>query len=379
MSQKTLSRRQFLRLSALSSSALVLAACGGSALNPDPTAEPPASSADSSSSAPTAQPAASSGSNQGQVIVGDVLDHALTSDEWPGAFGFVTFRLHEGVYNGEPIYFIRTDASETAFAEENKLVFVPLLNAGRDVAASLYSFGGDQPPVLAASPGDEESFTSLFHIKNVTVNDDSLTLDSAEAVEMAAANGGVAIAETNIFVNYPVVKWSGGELAVDTEKDSYLGTGQLLEAVNTSDMTVKFKLHECFPGSRYIVTDTSIAAMAPMMSIPASPPNAELMNTGATDEIWVFGNGLEGSGVMGFQPAIFDNQAGQPAWSPFWNHFTVTWAEGADVKVLKTSAEIRELIESGDLELFNGVPDSHPTGFVVNCPVPVLAENTFSA
>jgi len=373
MSQKTLTRRQFLRLGALSSGALVLSACGGSALNQAATAVPKVADAGSS------PPEPASGSNQGEVIIGDVLDHALTSDEWPGAFGFVTFQLHEGRFKGEPIYFIRTDASESAFAEENKLVFVPLLNAGRDVASSLYILDGDQPPVLGASPGDEENFTSLFHIKNVAINDSSLTLDSAEAVESAATDGGVTIEDSNIFVNYPVVKWPGSELSVDTEKTGYLGTGQLLEAVNTSNMSVKFKLHECFPGSRYIVTDTSIAAMAPMMSIPASPPNAELMNTGATDEIWVFGNGIAGSGVMGFQPAIFDNQAGQPAWSPFWNHFTVTWADGADVKVLKSSAEIRELINSEDLQLFNGTPDSHPTGFVVNCPVPVLAENTFSA
>jgi hypothetical protein len=289
------------------------------------------------------------------------------------------FELHEGRYNGEPIYFIRTDSSESAFAEENKLVFVPLLNAGRDAAASLYLLDGDQPPVLSASPGDEENFTSLFHLKNVTVNDDSIMLDSAEAIEAAAAEGKASIEERNIFVNYPVVKWPGGELLVDAEKEAYLGTGQLLEAVDTEGMKVTFKLHECYPGSRYIVTDTSIAAMAPMMSIPASPPNAVLMDTGAADEIWVFGNGVKGSGVMGFQPAIFDNQAGQPAWSPFWNHFTVTWAEGAEARILKSSAEIRELISSEDLELFNGTPDSHPTGFVVNCPVPVLAENTFSA
>ena len=373
MSQNTLSRRQFLRLSALSSGALVLTACGGNVLQPAETPEP---AADAAAAAP---PAAGSGSNQGEVIVGDVLDHALSSDQWPGAFGFVTFKLHEGRYNGEPIYFIRTDSSESVFAEENKLVFVPLLNAGRDAAAALYLFDGDQPPVLSASPGDEENFTSLFHLKNVTVNDSSLTLDSAEAIEAAAAEGKASIEERNIFVNYPVVKWPGGELSVDTEKEAYLGTGQLLEAVDTAGMKVTFKLHECFPGSRYIVTDTSIAAMAPMMSIPASPPNAALMDTGAADEIWVFGNGVEGSGVMGFQPAIFDNQAGQPAWSPFWNHFTVTWADGAEVKVLKNSAEIRELISSEDLELFNGTPDSHPTGFVVNCPVPVLAENTFTA
>lgn len=53
--------------------------------------------------------------------------------------------------------------------------------------------------------------------------------------------------------------------------------------------------------------------------------------------------------------------------------------DGAETHILKNSAEIRELINSNDLELFNGVPDSHPTGFVVNCPVPILAENTFTA
>jgi hypothetical protein len=38
---------------------------------------------------------------------------------------------------------------------------------------------------------------------------------------------------------------------------------------------------------------------------------------------------------------------------------------------------IRAAIEAGDLELFNGTPDTHPGGFVVNCPVPILAPNTF--
>jgi hypothetical protein len=368
-----INRRQFLRLSSLAGGAAVLTACGAGALTPTAPASTPRGSV---ANTEPAGGSASSGSGGERVIIGDVLDYKLTSDEWLGAFGTVTFKLHEGRHNGEPVYFIRTDASEATFAEENKLVFVPLLNAGREVAASLYLFDGDQPPVLSASPGDEENFTSLFHIKNVTGGDG---LDSAEAVEAAAKDGEVSIEESNIFVNYPVVKWSGGELAEDTERDSYLGTGQLLAPVDTGNMTVTFKLHECFPGSRYIVTDTSIAAMAPMMSIPASPPNATLMETGATDEIWVFGNGVAGSGVMGFQSAIFDNQAGEPAWSPFWNHFTVTWADEGGARVLKSSTEIRDLINSGELELFNGVPDSHPTGFVVNCPVPVLADNTFTA
>ena len=119
--------------------------------------------------------------------------------------------------------------------------------------------------------------------------------------------------------------------------------------------------------------------MAPMMSIPAASPTEQLTELGGTDEIWVFGNGIPGPGVMGFQPAIFDNKAGEPAWSPFWQHFTVTWVDENSARVLRTSEEIRELVDSGELEQWNGVPDSHPNGFVVNCPAPILAPNDFDA
>jgi PKD repeat protein len=137
----------------------------------------------------------------------------------------------------------RTGGSST----ETKTGYITMHQAS--AAASLYLFNGDQPPVLSTSPADGENFTSLFHLKNVTINDSSLTFDSAEAIEAAAAEGKASIEERNIFVNYPVVKWPGGELSVDTEKESYLGTGQLLEAVDTEGMKVTFKLHECFPDS----------------------------------------------------------------------------------------------------------------------------------
>lgn len=54
-----------------------------------------------------------------------MLDFALTSDEWEGAFGFVSMRLHEGVVDGESVWFVRTDASDETFARREKLVFAP--------------------------------------------------------------------------------------------------------------------------------------------------------------------------------------------------------------------------------------------------------------
>ena len=66
-----------------------------------------------------------------------------------------------------------------------------------------------------------------------------------------------------------------------------------------------------------------------------------------------------------------------PAWSPFWDHFTLTWNDGIEPRLMKTSAEVREAIDTGDVTEWNGVPDSHPNGFVVNCPAPILAPNDY--
>ncbi len=368
MKKQQISRRQFLSLTALSGTGILLAACGGQAAIPEPTATP---------LPPTSAPAAANASGDVEVMAKDVLDFALETDEWSGQYGWVKFRLNEGRHNGEPIYFIRTDASEQVYASENGLVFVPLLNQGRDIAKPLYVFPDeDLPPVLGSAPGDED-YISLFQVIEVELTDPRAGTASAVDVETAVTTGQAELTETGIYVNFPVVKWAGGELAVDDELTATLGKGQLIEPVNTAEMTVTFKLHQCFPGSRYILTDTSSAGMAPMMSVPASTPSQAMMEAGGTDEIWVFANGIPGSGVMGFQPAIFDNKAGQAAWSPFWNHFTLSWVDESQARVLRSSAEIRELLAAGELEQFNGVPDSHPNGFVVNCPAPILAPNTF--
>jgi hypothetical protein len=319
-----------------------------------------------------------------EIVVGDVLDYSLTSDDWPGAFGFVTFKLHEALYDGEMVYHIRTDASEPIFADENKLVYVPLLNAalGREAATMpLYTFAegaaAAQLPVLGAIPG-QDNYSSAMRVHQVTFNGSANLLDSAGKIQEAEAAGDITIEKLNLIVNFPLVKWPGGELTVDEAKAEYLGTGQLLEPIDPAGLKVTFKLHQCFPGSRYIVTDTSAAPMAPMMSVAASPPTQILAEVKATDKIWVFGNGLKGSGVMGFQPAIFGNKATEAAWSPFWDHFTLVWKDESAARVLHNAAEVEAALDAAEVELFNGTPDSHPTGFVVNCPVPVLAPNTFT-
>lgn len=358
-------RRRFLALAAGGTAlAITGASCGSD--DDEPAATPTSSN----------PPTQARGASQGTVVVGDVLDHALSSDEWSGDFGFVTFKLHHGLVDGGDAYFIRTDASKKAFADAEGLVYVPLMaKATADAGlASIYLFDDapDQLPVLSTAPHLPD-YSPAFRVNRVGGAGARAGFESAAEVEAAVGSGEISVEQTDIVVNYPVVKWPGGEMPVDTDRMVYLGSGQLLEPVDVAGEKVKFKLHACYPASRYIVTDVTMPEMAAGMNIAPAPGAAGLTAAGATAKILVFGNGLEGSGPMGFQKSVTDTVVGDQAWSPYWDHYTFVWGEGAEPELLKSESAILGKEQSGSLERFPGTPDTSGTLFMVNCPVPVIA------
>ncbi|MGH2685530.1 MAG: DUF7482 domain-containing protein [Actinomycetota bacterium] len=374
-----LDRRRFLTRTAVIGLAgigmpTLLAACGD---DDDPTV-PSAASGDAGGTTTSAAQAR----EEARAVVGDVIDFELTSDEWEGAFGFVTMQVHHGVFDGKDVYFVRTDASDERFATAEKLVFVPKLQPldkpGLSGAAYLFDNGADdQPTVLSSEPG-QDGFTPAWTIHQVTWNGDPRRLGSVAEVEEAERAGALAVEKSSIVVNYSVVKWSNGELGVDTERKAYLGKGQLLEPVDTSAMRATFKLSECYPGNRYFVVDHSMAPMAEMTFTGfASGLHDGPTKARATGRTNVFMNGVEGPGPMGFQPSVFDFAAGDPAWSPYWDHFAYMWSDSAEPRVITSQADLFEARDAGELEEFPGVPDTKGEVFTVNCPVPVLAPNTF--
>ncbi|MCA1570050.1 MAG: hypothetical protein LC798_06950 [Chloroflexi bacterium] len=372
LSHRYYSRRAFLRVFGMGAGGAILAACtpGGTRLL-SPSASPSATGT-VTSPVPTTN-------DQATVIVGDVLDFELRGPfEWNG--GSVTMRLHEALANGEPAYFVRTDASDATFAEAERLVFVPLLAAAASVdggIGDIYLFdegSADQRPVISWVP-DDPGFTPLFRVHRVRASDE--LLDSVDAIRSAADAGRIEVEDTEVVVNYPLVKWAGGELPVDPEVKLPLANGPLLAAPDTERGEVVFKLHQCYPESRYIITDTSAVPMAPMMSVVGSPGTEGLIEAGATSKITVFGNGIPGPGAMGFQPAIFGAKAGDPAWSPIWDHWTAVWNDEADATLLATQAEIDAAEADGLITLHHGTPDTGGMGFAVNCPSPIVAPNDF--
>lgn len=319
-------------------------------------------------------PSATSPTVEGTPIVGDVLDFALTSDEWEGAFGFVTLRLHRASVDGGEAFFIRTDASDEDFARSEGHVFVPKLSGLAPMGMTGDAFLVDDGTIVLSSHPGRDDYTPAWQLHRVRAN--GVRLRTPQELRRAADRSEIAVEATGIVVNWPVVKWPGGELPADPDLREYLGSGQLIGPPRGSSVT--FKLHECFPGSRYIVCDTSMPPMAEGMRIAASPRLGDATRAGATGRVNVFMGGVPGPGPMGFQPSVFDSKPGEPAWSPYWDHFTYAWRDSATTRVLRDQAEIDAARDAGELEEFPGTPDTGGRIFTVNCPVPVTAPNTFT-
>ena len=276
-------------------------------------------------------------SDEPAVIVGDVVDFELDANgRWPGHFGSVTLKLHPAHVDGADAWYIRTDGQHT---------------------------------VLSTVPARDD-FTPAFRVHNVAFTGAPELLDSVEAISAAEQAGTIAIEATDIVVNYPLVLWPDGGLPVDPDLANPLGPGILVAPPDTAAGTVTFKLHQCYPGSRYIATDTSAVPMAGMMGVVGSAPTQLLIEAKATAPIYVFGNGIPGPAAMGFQPSIFNSKAGDGIWSPFWEHFTVVWNDPAAAVLLTSEAEVKEHQEAGAVTIYAGVPETDPVSFVVNCPRP---------
>lgn len=373
-----MNRRRFLALGAgAAAAAAITAACGDDDddESTSPTVGVATREATATGSAGGATPTRDP--NQGVPLIGDILEHALSSDDWAGEFGFITFKLHSALVGGEPAYFIRTDASDEEFAETEELVHVPLLAEALEATSGLskiYVFpDADGHDAILSTAPHMADFSPAFRVHRVRFTGSATELDSESAVMAAAGAGTVEVEETDIVVNYPVVKWPGGELPHDETREAYLGDGQLLEPVDVAGGTVTFKLHACYPSSRYIVTDVTLPPMADGMHIAPAPGAAGLTEAGATAKILVFGNGVEGSGPMGFQKSITDTTVGDPAWSPYWDHYTFVWSEGNTAELLKSERDVLAKESENALERFNGTPDTGGQLFMVNCPVPVIA------
>lgn len=96
---------------------------------------------------------------------------------------------------------------------------------------------------------------------------------------------------------------------------------------------------------------------SPVLYVPALAQAPESVLA----KVYVFENGAAGKGPLGFQPDVFDNPPGSPGYSPLRQIILVNWQETAQVRELKSAAEVLDAETQGELT-------TTQSGVVVNMP-----------
>lgn len=302
-----------------------------------------------------------------------------------------TIPMHQGFYNGEPVYFIITDSSDPTHAQvitENqgwKVELAPLLaNAPAEALSTTYMFTNGVPgdgvhnfqgEVFTSTPAQPETYSALTAHVHVTWNDGATprVLDSEEMIMAAEDAGEVTLAEVPVVLNMPQIVWPEGQMMVKEDKtladDTPYGGGQVLD-IDTEEMTVTFIAHRGWgPDGRtiyYIVTDATPSGPAGMMGVVDAPTSASLIANSAAVDLFQFRNGIAGSGPLGFQPGIAAGAPGDENYSPMWRIFMIGWDDQAKPAVLETKADIDAYQEAGLISV--GLARPMDSDHIVNCP-----------
>lgn len=107
------------------------------------------------------------------------------------------------------------------------------------------------------------------------------------------------------------------------------------------------------------IADTLTAMMGPqVVAIPglAQAPPA------LTSPIYVFANGVEGMGPIGYQPDVFPTVPGDEGYQPLRAVHLVRWNTGETPEELKSADAVRQAEQQGRLTI-------EETGAVINAPV----------
>jgi hypothetical protein len=71
----------------------------------------------------------------------------------------------------------------------------------------------------------------------------------------------------------------------------------------------------------------------------------------ALSKVYVFTNGIEGMGPLGFQPDVFDSAPGDDGYSPLRSLYLVTWNEESEARELTALDEVLQAEKSGEVTI----------------------------
>ncbi|MFY9300587.1 MAG: hypothetical protein WAO91_05310 [Candidatus Nitrosotenuis sp.] len=326
--------------------------------------------------------------NQAAASEDKIVAQKLTKANVP-----VTLPLTKGYVDGFEVFYISTEASDKDLAEQltkltgARVAFTPALEkTPAESLANIYAFKngisgsgplGFQPNVADSKPGDAK-YSPLWKVNMVEWKSGvkPRELRSETDILAAAKKNELTITPTKLVVNCPMVKWQGGALKIRSNKtltdESQYGGGQVL-SIDTKKMQVTFVGHRGFApdGSTiyYIATDASVKDVADALGVVFAPKTGATLKSGASSDLFVFTNGISGTGPLGFQASIASTNVGDAFYSPLWRIQATTWKDAAKAQFLTKASEITS-------EGSNGALSTSIAGAVVNCPFVEVSEKS---
>jgi hypothetical protein len=297
----------------------------------------------------------------------------------------VKIPLTKGYVRGSEVFYISTEASDKDLADQLtkltgfRVAYTPALQkTPADALAQIYAFKngikdsgplGYQPNVADSQPGDA-NYSPLWAI-NIVEWKEGITpreLKSQTEVLDAQARNELTVTASGLVVNCPFVKWNGASLKIRDDKtltdSSPYGGGQVLD-IDTENLQVTFVAHRGFApdGSTiyYIATDASKQDVADMLGVAFAERTGAALLSGASSDLFVFTNGIEGTGPLGFQASIGSTNVGDEFYSPLWRIQAATWKDPSYVDFLTTTKEITSAGSKGYIT-------TEVAGVIVNCP-----------
>jgi hypothetical protein len=293
--------------------------------------------------------------------------------------------LVRGFADGNEVFYITTETSDKNLANylsnltNSRVVYTPALKyTPAQSLANIYEFTngikgsgpeGFQPNVADSQPGNN-NYSPVWKVNLVTWNNGTTPGELTSEVDIldALKNNELTIKPIDIIVNCPFVQWKDSSLKVRENRtltdESPYGGGQVL-SIDTKNMQVTFVAHRGFApdGSTiyYIATDASVKKVADDLGVVFVNKTNPTLKSGASSDLYVFTNGIKGTGPMGFQASIASTNAGDEAYSPLWRIQTLTWKDPVQAQFLASLKDLTEYTKQGDLK-------TEIAGIVVNCP-----------
>jgi len=182
----------------------------------------------------------------------------------------ITIPMIDGYYNGEKVYFVHTEISDSDMAQMMSMMvnfptlYVPeLMNISPDDLGKVYIFtngipgtgpygGGPfffQIDIFDAIPGQEGySQFRTPHLVTWSENSSPRLLTSVEELLEADANGEVSIKKTDLVVNAPMIVWKSDGMEktasmIQRMFESMPGVDGEITSIDVDNYIVMFKMH----------------------------------------------------------------------------------------------------------------------------------------